>query len=267
MQLGLDSYRPSAGPGVGGYHVPNGYKTLVNRYDNAANTPSLMGDWATRSAKWGTRVSLGRLADPHLSGDNPFVGRMKNALAPYAENVIGYQDLLGFDNNRIQRAPGRMWQATINNESKVYNNFWEAYQNQVSDNFKNFLRPEGVPGLTFREFMKKTVVGNNALELHHLLNIGRLGSFLSRLGGITLAGFEAVRKTIKAYQKDGVCSAGKTLVCESLKGGICWEVSTIGGGIGAGLACIIGLPGLAGGIVLGGLFGAITYRLLSKIIP
>lgn len=273
----------------------------ITRYDQLAQKPQFVPSETGFLEKWGTGSGKRFLRDTlSLYGDKVFAASKHNAavtgihntLSPWAKNALHYRDILGIDTMSYASEIGK---------GKYFKNYWdfftspegrEAWRKGINKNFERFLDPTLRQNLTFGSFLKQLVWGDNVKTISEPLGTeiknavtgeetGKVKSCTSLLRTISLGVFlwGILSKTQDAYrvaksEEDGsflskLLTIGKTayaFVTQSIKGLISWELGTIGFAIGMALIPVGGIPGFIAGAIGSGLFGAISYKLLSQVI-
>jgi hypothetical protein len=186
----------------------------------------------------------------------------------------------------------------LNDQAVDWKNLsWKNYRNTVQENFKdlnNGLKAGSRDFFTNRNislgrYLKETVVGENVRPVKSLFsNNGNAqwGSGLMRSAGFGLMSLNIAKKTHQSYQnakaqEDGsfgskihtATQTTKTFIGESVKNIAAWEAGGFGFAIGKALLPFSAtIPGLKlvlplGGILMGGLGGALAYKTVDKIAP
>lgn len=176
----------------------------------------------------------------------------------------------------------------------------QNYANTVQSNFTNAFKPSSYTGgLTPGQYilqnpgsyLKNTVINGNVKAIAETIRDGKNpGAGVMSVFGLGLLGYGVFNSTKVAYQlakaeEDGSMSsklrtAGKTsqaFLTKAFKSAMAWEAGSIGFMLGAGLFCVgsgaatatLGatLIPLMGGVAMGALFGTMTNKALSYVLP
>lgn len=291
----VGGFYPGIGPyGASPWMVPRPmYEPVVpylKRLEDVPKKETFGESWLSGSGKWYLRIALGHLGDRYVLGVGPSdrlfeYGRRTpkgpiheplTKLKAYVEgkasqNARHYQQILGVKTDTLSQGMHfERYRELLTRDG------WRQYQGMVGRNFAEFLRPEHRQGLSVRSYLRDTLVGQNVKGLTEPLSQGRYCTVAAKSLGLGFLGWDVFSKTRDAYrfsriQQDSLgTTLGKTATTfagQAAKGVICWELGTIGAALGSAVFCVGFWPALLGGVLVGGLFGTLGHKALSKLIP
>lgn len=246
----------------------------IDAYDKASSNDSFADTYVERTGIWGARIAAGEVSEHLYPKAKPELNNaLHERLNPIASGAVSYEKILGLDVLKVKVGEAEHFKTYRSVASKAG---WDAYKYSVTENFRGFLRPSVMEPVAPGEFVRNTLLGRNAEKITEQLKEGRFMAALSRIAGPLLLSIGIVSRTKDAYvaaKSEGITGlkllgrTAKACLGQTVKSVMCWEAASVGVAIGAAAVCVGTVPALAGGILVGSIFGTACYKLLSQWLP